>query len=341
MAHIVPDLSHTVPRVAIIGAGISGLICGRTLVNTERFSVTFFEKSSGPGGRVATRSTEEGLQFDHGAPYFTAHDERFLRQSDAWREEGLVDGWTGRLAAISGRRILEPAAGGEGRRFVGVPSMNSICRWLAGGLVIRYGQQISGVAAVEDVLLPLDERGNELGEFDAVVVAVPSVQAGALLRGAPPLASLAARVPMSPCWAVMAALPEALPVGFDGAFVYDGALVWAVRDSSKPQRRTAPETWVFHAAPAWSRTHLEESPESVAQRLLAAFAAAAAIRVPEPLYLSAHRWRYALPAAPLGETCLFDPQRRLGACGDWCCGPGIEHAYLSGLAMAERLIERF
>ncbi len=341
MASIVPDLRSPVPRIAIIGTGIAGLSCGRALVSKARYAVTFFEKSSAPGGRVATRQTEEGLQFDHGAPYFSAHDERFLRQLDAWREENLVEEWTGRLAAIAERRILDPASDRGGRRFVGVPSMNSIGRRMAEGLEIRYGKQVSGVAMSEDVLLPLDEQGAELGEFDAAVIAVPAVQAGALLRGSPRLAGIAGGVPMSPCWAVMAALPEALPVRFDGAFIYDGALVWAARDSSKPQRRVSPETWVLHATPAWSRTHLEENPESVAQRLLAAFAAAAAIRVPEPLYLSAHRWRYALPAAPLGEACLFDPQARLGACGDWCCGPGIEHAFLSGLAMADRLVDRF
>ncbi|MCX6834114.1 MAG: FAD-dependent oxidoreductase, partial [candidate division Zixibacteria bacterium] len=55
-----------VPRVAVIGAGISGLISARTF-HELGFDVTVFEKSRGPGGRTATRRADPGLSFDHGA----------------------------------------------------------------------------------------------------------------------------------------------------------------------------------------------------------------------------------------------------------------------------------
>ena len=41
---------------------------------------------------------------------------------------------------------------------------------------------------------------------------------------------------------------------------------------------------------------------------------------------------------PLDDECLWDPAAGLGACGDWCGGPRIEGAFLSGMAMAGSLL---
>ena len=57
--HATPPLRETRLRVAVVGAGISGLICARTLLD-HGLAVTVFEKSRGVGGRMATRRTAEG-----------------------------------------------------------------------------------------------------------------------------------------------------------------------------------------------------------------------------------------------------------------------------------------
>jgi NADPH-dependent 2,4-dienoyl-CoA reductase/sulfur reductase-like enzyme len=49
------------PTVAVIGAGISGLTCARTLAD-HGVSVTVFEKSRGLGGRMATRRSENACE---------------------------------------------------------------------------------------------------------------------------------------------------------------------------------------------------------------------------------------------------------------------------------------
>ena len=56
-------------RVAIVGAGMSGLACARELVQLGH-EVTLYEKSRGPGGRMPTRwlnrDIDPPLGFDHG-----------------------------------------------------------------------------------------------------------------------------------------------------------------------------------------------------------------------------------------------------------------------------------
>jgi renalase len=54
---------------------------------------------------------------------------------------------------------------------------------------------------------------------------------------------------------------------------------------------------------------------------------------------AAHRWRWALPVDPLPEPFLLDEKQALGLAGDWCGGPRVEGAYLSGVALARAIAD--
>ena len=114
-------------------------------------------------------------------------------------------------------------------------------------------------------------------------------------------------------------------------------LGWAARNTSKPGRPPG-EAWVLHARPEWSEAQLENEPGEVESLLLEAFGDALARPLPPPRFITAHRWRFALPDPPLGRPCLYDPEVGLGAAGDWCGGPRVEGAFLSGLALARQLL---
>ena len=124
---------------------------------------------------------------------------------------------------------------------------------------------------------------------------------------------------------------------FDGAFVEDPALSWIARGASKPGRPPT-ETWIVNGDHAWSVAHLEEPAERIADSLASSFFEALAVDPVTPRVQIAHRWRYALVERPIGAPCLFDDERRLGACGDWCLGPRVEAAFLSGAAAAGRVL---
>jgi hypothetical protein len=183
-----------------------------------------------------------------------------------------------------------------------------------------------------------DAAGGRLGEYDALVLALPAPLAAALIDpAAHRFASRLREVAMAPCWAVLAAFDAPLEVPWDAAFDAAGPLRWLCRDSSKPGRAPG-ERWVLHASAAWSERHLEEAPEAVARALLDAFAGSAGAPAPAPAALVAHRWRHAATLRPLGEDCLFAPETALAACGDWCLDGRLEGAFLSGVAAAGRLL---
>lgn len=335
------------PRVAIIGAGIGGLVAARTLAD-HGLIVRLVEKSRGVGGRLATRRLDDGSHIDHGAQYFTARDGRLARYVGSWVDDSLVAPWLGRIVQL--RRGELAADQSTTPRYVGLPSMNRLAKHLANGLDVTLERTVAQLRRCEQGWRLLDAEGESVGDFDAVVVNCPPVQAAALLRGHTELCRRIESVVMLPCWTVMLRLAGP-PADFDGAFVADSPLAWICRDSSKPGRGTVDgERWVLHATPDWSSAHLESDREWVSERLLAEFFELTGIRVGgtsngdksasthELVSASTHRWRFAIPRQPLDDDCLWDPVTKLGACGDWCGGPKVEGAFLSGVAMAGALL---
>ncbi len=333
-------------HIAIVGAGLSGLICAHQL-QEQGNTVIVYEKGAEPGGRMGTRQTELG-GFDHGAQYFTASSGPFKQAIVGWRKAGLVAPWSGKLVVLDNGEA-RPAARSAAllkQRFVAVPGMNALAQHLAQGIDLRCEQSVRKIEEHGDHqwLLKIASDGAPIeasaGPFDAVIVAVPAPSAVSLLAVAPKLAEQAGKVRYAPCWSLMLGFPMPLELGFDGAWVEGSRLSWIARDSSKPKRRLG-EHWVAHASGVWSDEHYEDDEERAREKLLKAFRDATGSEV-QPLYVALHRWNLAQALDPIEQGCLWDGANRVGACGDWCAagvdGAGrVENAYLSGLAMAEAL----
>ncbi len=337
-----------VPRVAVIGAGISGLCAARTLAD-HGLPVTIFDKGNSVGGRMSNRrvaSVEGHVTFDHGAQYFTARDPRFRRYVDSWLQQGVVARWpdtefdpSHKMVELTHGRVFEKPDTNE--RFVGSPSMNAVCRHLATGLNVQTQTQIAKIEAVEDGIRLTNEAGNLLGTFERVIVSAPAPQTADLLVNFPTLAQPISKIQMQPCWAVMAAFERPITSDWVGAFIHGSVLTWVARNSTKPNRSTSPmnaEQLVLHAGHQWTEENWERSADEVAQELLATFWQDSGVPPQSPLHLQAHRWKFALPIDPPSERCFFDAESGIAACGDWAGGPRVEGAFLSGMAAAGRIL---
>ncbi len=320
-------------RIAVIGAGLSGLAAARTLADQDH-EVIVFEKSRGYGGRAATRRIVEfSRQVDHGAQYFTARDPRFRRRVLSWAERGVVARWQGRIGAWDGNGIQ--AAGADDERWVGLPGMSGLGRMLAEDLTIRLETRVIAPRRDGDAWLLLDDQANELGRFDRVIIAAPAPQAAELLADAPALATEAASVRYAPCWTVMIGFDTPVELPWDGLFVNQGPLGWVANDGAKPGR--GEPVSVLHANADWSRRHLELDQEAVVAALLEAFAAIVGRPLPAVAWSRAHRWLYSL-GQPAGHRLSVGRRPRYRHCGDWCRRARIEGAWLSGGRWSGRLL---
>lgn len=336
-------------RIAIVGAGIAGIACARTLVQAGH-DVTVFEKSPGAGGRMATRESEFG-GFDHGTQYFTVRDARFEKALATATK--LVRPWSANTVRILDElgRVVASALPPKEAHWVATPGMNALVReWAqplaaAGRLVLE-----TEVLRIEPDKLHADQwqlqtEGDSSrvhSGFDAVVLAVPSAQAQALLLSSQqgkPLMALLSDVSVAPCWTLMLAFPKALQptmahLGphWNAARSTHHRIAWLARESSKPGRSPI-ERWTVQASPEWSERHLEDDAERVKAKLLKAFTEVTGIRA-EPPHAVVHRWRHAQTMQPLGKSHVWDAKSRIGVCGDWCLGHRVEDGFVSGLEMA-------
>jgi predicted NAD/FAD-dependent oxidoreductase len=327
-------------RIAIVGAGLSGLSCA-SMLSALGFDVRMFDKGRGPGGRTSTRRALVGdveVGFDHGAQYFTVRDPDFLQRVQEWDRLGVVKRWRGRIAVLDPDGSVRSYS--DKPRFVGTPAMSSLCKHLAIGQDLSFGVRVARIESSAGLVTLFDEHGDPLGEFDSAVCTAPPAQTVDLIaEAAPELAFRAASVTMKPCWAVMAAFESSLDAPYDGAFINEGPLSWIARTSSKPYRIAQPDRWVLHGSASWSEQHLDGPAERVAEELLATLFRSTRLPARAPVHVVAHRWRYAIAENPLEEGCLYDERSRIGACGDWADGNRVEGAILSGVAMARRIAE--
>ena len=88
----------------------------------------------------------------------------------------------------------------------------------------------------------------------------------------------------------------------------------------------------FHANPAWSLQHFEDSTEDIHASLLAAtqpWLGSAVITESQ-----VKKWRFATPQNLWPDACWVDETKSLVIAGDAFAGPRMEGAALSGLAAA-------
>ena len=346
----------TPKHIAIIGAGMAGVTCARTLRQAGH-RVTLFEKSRGLGGRMATRSSAYG-SFDHGAQYFTVRDPRF--ELAIRTVPGVCQPWAANAVRVldpNGRVIEAGLPGGE-PHWVATPGMNGLVKAWAAPLV--NDGQVHLLTRVTQIMAdPLRPKGWQLqtltadggqqvfAGFDRVLLALPSEQARVLLLASElsPCAEPLAPVMVAPCWTLMLAYPKAVQPGlitlgpqWSAARSTHHRIAWMARESSKPGRERI-ERWTVQASAPWSAEHLNDTPERISGKLIKAFAEITGIRT-TPAYAQVHRWLYAKTTQPLGQSHMWFADKGIGLCGDWCLGHRVEDAFVSGLELALAVIAK-
>ena len=176
---MIPSVTE-LPRLAIIGAGLSGLTLAGELDGFAE--VTVFDKSPRVGGRIATR-TGECFQFDYGAQFFTARSVAFQNYLKPLIATGRVAEWHPRVITLGDDRKsyrrdwFEP-------HYVAVPGMNTLCQLAAEGKNLMVDTAIASLEKTIAGWLLRDRNDTCHGPFDWVVCSMPAPQSAALLPSA-------------------------------------------------------------------------------------------------------------------------------------------------------------
>jgi len=316
-------------KVAVIGAGLAGAVLARDL--TEKgVDISVFEKSRGIGGRMTTRRGD-GVEFDHGAQFFTVRSPLFQTYLQPYLAAGILADWKPKITTLSPdakaykRFWYEP-------HLVATPRMNELCKRILAGIGVKTDCHVQSLSRQNGEWRMLLADGSKSEAFDWVVSTAPAEQTRNLFGGPAEILDL---VQFSSCFALLAETEDVLP--WQVAVVKDSPIHWLAFSNSKPGRQSAPAL-TAHATPSWTAAHYEDDLISVADNLLEAITNVADINI---VSHQIHRWRYARTMKPLGEPFWMSSENGLAACGDWCLGDRVEDAFLSASALATQMQQCF
>lgn len=324
-------------NVAIIGAGLSGLVLGKRL--REHAQVTLFEKSRGVSGRLATRTIGD-YEFDHGAQFLTSRSEAFKKFLTPYIDSGDVTEWQPHVITLAAgeksytRQWFEP-------HFVGSPAMTSLCKKLAVEQDIEFKVRITELTQGENGWSLQTEDSKIETEFDWVISTAPAPQTRQLLGGLIPEELLSGEggldsVHMSPCFALMLGFESLPKLHFDAARVKHSPIEWIMLNSSKAGRGAA-STLVIQSSNEWAQGNLERPQEEVTAILLAELEQLLPVSLPDHDAISLQRWRYSRVEQSMKQDYLLDAETRLAACGDWAVEGRVEGAFTSAERLANAL----
>lgn len=323
-------------RTAVVGAGLCGLLVGRSLQEAGH-QVEVFDKGRGPGGRMGTRRWDRedpnSPTFDHGAVCCIPEAPAFRQQVQEWVEAGWMARWEPRTPG--------PVA----PRYVALPTWGTLARHLAQPLNVAVAHRVRSIAGSPGDWSLSMESGKTVGPFEQVLVTVPGPQAAELLSPvSADLASAASAIRTTRCWTGMLRFPKALSVPYDliEDSSHDATVRTAAAESSRPGRPDLP-CWTVQAGPAWSNANWDEEPQAVATKLESALAGALGLDLPRCVESRAHRWGFAAcgvepgDAATSGQAAEAYLDRGLGLAGDGlgAAPSGLESAWCSAQQMVQ------
>jgi renalase len=322
-------------RVAVIGAGISGLTFAREL--NEKFEVTVFEKANRPGGRV-TSKVINGADFDYGAQFFTAKTASFKTLVNDMQSEGVVGDWQGHFIEFDHTTICSQRPwDDEYPHYVGVPNMSAMTYWMAEPLNIHYHSNITRIERKAEVW-HLYDGDVELGQFDWVILTMPPEQVCELLSANHVFYQQLATIKMKACFALRVVLNEEVDLGFNAALVRNHDVSWISKNSSKPERSGAP-CIIVQSTNNWADAHLNDDLLQVEQHMLGCLNDITGLRQSAIASSDVKKWVFANAPRQSGSDYLLDSDGGIAICGDGLVHGRIESAFTSAQQLANAVLK--
>jgi predicted NAD/FAD-dependent oxidoreductase len=308
-------------NITVIGAGLSGLVAGRTLASRGH-SVVVLDKGRGVGGRLATRRIGEAV-FDHGAQFFTVRDPKFQALVDGWLTAGVVRVWCHGFGAEQ-----------DGfPRYVGSAGMTSIAKHLATGLDVRTSSLVFSVLPASDGGWTTTLDTGEAFASAAVILTAPIPQSfGFAFTGGVEFPEDLRTIDYDRTLGLLVALdsPPAIPA--PGALQNPDDVFSFIGDNQAKGISPVPAV-TFHANPRWSAQHWD-TPHDEAEELLRV-AAQSYLGEASVVASNFKRWRFATPQRNWPDRFWSNETGNMIVAGDAFAGPRVEGAALSGLAAAD------
>lgn len=313
-------------KIAVIGAGLSGLTVATELKDVAEVSV--YEKARGVGGRMSTRYADP-YQFDHGAQYFTAQTAAFQNFLKPYLDEGSVKIWRPMVQTLQKGKETKLRQW-RATHHVGAPKQNSFIKAiLAKGqdITLHIGTRIIKVERQKSSWQLTDDK-DDMHHFDWVISAIPQPQLLELFDFDFKDRDKVEAVPMVSNFALMLGLEEKVGVPWQAAEVKKSPIGWMALNHTKPDRG--------HDFSLYARTnhrfgndYWEHDRDDIQDILIKEIEELLSLKLPERGYQALHGWRYAKATKFMSQPFVIDEAQKMAIAGDWCVGCRVESGFLS------------
>ena len=254
-------------------------------------------------------------------------------------KEGVVAHWDARFVEIENRKIIQNWQWGEDYpHYVGVPGMNAMAKYLSQSLKVELGTRVQSINKNKDGRWSLKNyQGNELGDYDWIILTVPAAQASDLLPTSFLFYPKLKAVTMKGCFSLMLGFEQALPLEFDAALVHDEDISWISINSSKPGRDEE-FCLLVHSTNNWADEHIDDDRDHVMEHLCQNTSEVIGHDVSDADHKAIHGWRYANIEKQESETHFIDADESIGVCGDWFIQGRVEAAFTSGFDFTNKVL---
>jgi len=322
--------------VAIVGAGLSGLMAGRQLADSG-LNVAIFESAPVAGGRAMTHSVGRG-RADSGAQFFTARAPEFAAIVAQWLRGGLIFEWS---QGWSDGSLGEAVADGY-PRYAARGGFAMLAEQLAKGLPIYRSCPVESLSIRDDRWIVAGPNLSSTVLARAALLCLPVPEAllilaeGGVAMPAEEYQILSA-IRYGRCLCGLFEIDGTDEMPFPGAVQRpDQSITWVADNLRKGVSPTS-RTITAHAGRAVSQTYWSISDADVLAWMWAEIGGwfSADTQVTDARLI---RWPYAVPLSTHQERYLLSRLTPpLAFAGDAFDGPRVEGAVLSGLAAAGAL----
>jgi renalase len=322
-------------KIAIIGAGMSGLTLANNLSKTNKIDI--FDKSRGIGGRMATRRNDD-YHFDHGAQYFTTKTKEFSDFCQNMMTNDIIDIWSAKYVEINNYQMSDAKNISKTYPyFISKPQMNNLCKYLAKDFNMILKSEIKKMEFLNHKwILATDDY--EYKDYDYLFITIPSDQAVNLLPEDFKYYDLVKNIKMLACYTLMLGFKDKLNIPFEAARINNSPLEWIAVNNSKSLRPDVCAITI-NSSNLWAKKNLDHDIGQVKEIMLNELAKIITFSKSDLEVNNIHRWRYANAENRDDKhtKSLFDEKLKLGISGDWLIGGRVENAYLSALDLARKL----
>lgn len=329
------------PSVAVVGGGVGGLVCARTLMD-HGWAVEVFDKGQRPGGRCATYE-KDGLRWDMGTARFQVRDHRVRPWTESLCGQGVLTRGPWRTHMVEGRTV------GSDRQIEALWSaggMASLTRALGDGVAVHHGQRVQSFQHTGSHWLLHFDNGSFVGGFDQVVVALPLEQARDLVGEH---AKLSGEMKSEPQFCLLLRGRWERPLEVNAVRPSAASsIVWEAFHTPQEDGMAAGQAcaWTVQAKTPWSASHVDDDRAMVAELLFEEATSLLSPWVRDLEMVRLHRWKYAQVHTPHVtedmDRKLWKPgevtSSGLTLCGDWVRGGCVQGAWLSGMEAAGALL---